>query len=127
MTTQIRHDMANLYSKKLRSLEELRQEKARLHAEAKLSFDNPATGDSVYNDIIPAAIDIIVSKGVPGKLMAIAMPLLQIAGSKIEKDVLKKVAAEVLTGYAKWKGTELGINALMRLVKRKLEKADKED
>lgn len=119
--------MANLYPKKLRSLEELRQEKARLRAEASTTFDNPVTGDSVYNDIIPAAIDIIVSKGVPGKLMAVALPLLQIAGSKVEKNVLKKVATEILTGYAKWKGTELGVNALARLVKRKFEKATKKE
>lgn len=121
-------DMANLYHKKLRSLAELRQEKERLRAETSSSFNNPETGDTVFNDILPAAIDIMASKGVPAKLLAIALPMLQLAGSQVEKNILKKVAIEVLSGYAKWKGTELGMNALARLVKRKFKKAvEKED
>lgn len=120
--------MANLYHKKLRSLAELRQEKEKLRAETSASFNNPETGDTVFNDILPAAIDIMVSKGVPAKLIAIALPMLQLAGNQVEKNILKKVAIEVLSGYAKWKGTELGIHALARLVKRKFKKAaEKED
>lgn len=125
---QLQADMANLYPKKLRSLAELRQEKERLRAETSASFNNAETGDTVFNDILPAAIDMMASKGVPAKLLAIALPMLQLAGNQVEKNILKKVAIEVLSGYAKWKGTELGMNALARLVKRKFKKAvDKED
>jgi len=125
---QLLADMANLYPKKLRSLAELRQEKERLRAETSSSFNNAETGDTIFNDILPAAIDIMASKGVPAKLLAIALPMLQLAGNQVEKNILKKVAIEVLSGYAKWKGTELGMNALARLVKRKFKKAvDKDD
>ncbi len=118
--------MVNLYSKKLRSLDELKREKALKKAEASAVFNNPETGDSALADFVPAVLDAIISKGIPDKLMAVAIPVLQLAGSRVEKNILKKVAIEVLTGYAKWKGTELGISALLRLVKRRFEKAAEE-
>lgn len=115
--------MMNLYPKKLRSLEELRQEKARLKAEASVALSSADSGDTVYSDFIPAIIDMVASKGVPDKLLALAIPLVHLAGNTIEKNVLKKVAKEILTGYAKWKGTEIGVRALLRLVKKKFKKS----
>lgn len=119
--------MANLYPKKLRSLKELREEKARLKAEASLAVDTSESSEATYSDFIPAILDAVASKGVSNKLLALAVPLVQLAGNKIEKNVLKKVAKEVLMGYAKWKGAEIGVRALMRLVKRKLEKVAADD
>ncbi|HEY9177277.1 MAG TPA: hypothetical protein VIN07_06280 [Flavipsychrobacter sp.] len=115
--------MANLYPKKLRSLKALREEKARLKAEASFAVEGQDGGDAGYADFIPAVLDAIASKGVPDKLLALAVPLVQLAGNKIEKSLLKKVAKEVLLGYAKWKGTEMAASALLRLVKRRFEKA----
>jgi hypothetical protein len=126
LNTQSKVDMVNLYSKKLRSLDELRREKALKKAEAAAAFDATDSGPSLYGDLIPAIVDVITSKGATNKLLALGIPALKLAGTIIEKSLLKKVAIEVLTGYAKWKGTEMGLSALLRLVKRKFEKAAEE-
>ncbi len=115
--------MVNLYSKKLRSLDELRQEKALKKAEASAAFADTDSGPSLYGDLIPAIVDVISSKGATNKLLALGIPALKLAGTIMEKSLLKKVAIEVLTGYAKWKGTEMGMGAIVRLIKKKYAKA----
>lgn len=114
--------MAKLYSKKLRNLEELRREKALKKQEASEAFDNLLTSDSSSGDFLPALLDVVTSKGVANKLFALALPALKIAGNKVEKNILKNLAIEVLGGYAKWKGSEMGIKALFRFMKRRYEK-----
>lgn len=129
LNTQTKLDMVNLYSKKLRSLDELRREKALKKAEASTAFtDTDSGGPSLYGDFIPAIMDVIASKGAANKLLALGIPALKLAGSVMEKNLVKKVAIEVLTGYAKWKGTEMGMHALIRLIKRKYAKnADRQE
>ena len=120
--------MVKLYSKKLRSLDELRREKALKKKAASESFDlltpGPASGD-----FFPAMIDVVTSKGVINKLFALALPVLKLAGNKVEKNILKRLAIEVLSGYAKWKGTEIGLKALFRFVRQRRDKhaKDKEE
>lgn len=123
LTIQSKVDMVNLYSKKLRSLDELRREKALKKAEAAAAFTDTDSGPSLYGDLIPAIVDVIASKGAANKILALGIPALKLAGTVMEKSLLKKVAIEVLTGYAKWKGTEMGMQALVRLIKRKYAKA----
>ena len=123
LTIQSKVDMVNLYSKKLRSLDELRREKALKKAEATAAFTDTDSGPSLYGDLIPAIVDVIASKGAANKILALGIPALKLAGTVMEKSLLKKVAIEVLTGYAKWKGTEMGMQALVRLIKRKYAKA----
>lgn len=123
LTTQSKVDMVNLYSKKLRSLDELRQEKALKKAEASAAFADTDSGPSLYGDLIPAIVDVVASKGAANKLWALGIPALKLAGASMEKSLLKKVAIEVLTGYAKWKGTEMGMGAIVRLIKKKYTKA----
>lgn len=112
--------MIRLYHKNLNSLDALRQEIAIKKAEANTTFggfsDIASPGDtnsegSDTSDIIGAGLDMFTSKGMGNKLWALAVPALQLAGRKLEKDILKSFAKEFLMGYAKWKAIELGFKA----------------
>lgn len=119
--------MVKLYSKKLTSLDELRREKALRKKEAAEVFDNVFKPDPASDGIIPALIDIATSKGIANKLLALAIPVAQMVGNKVEKNMLKRLAIEVLGGYAKWKGTEVGLKALFRYMKRRYERHEGRD
>lgn len=109
-----------LYDKNLTSLDALRAEKRRLAAEANSTAGNilrnkkhsSDSSDFDISDAINAGIDIITSKGAINKLLAISLPLLDIAGIKLEKKLLTSVSKEVLGGYIKWKAIEIGMSAL---------------
>lgn len=111
--------MIRLYHKNLNSLDALRQEIAIKKAEAKATFSGvsdilPGAGNErgpEASDIISAGLDVFTSKGIGNKLWALAVPALQLAGRKLEKDILKSFAKEFLVGYAKWKAIELGYKA----------------
>jgi len=111
--------MISLYHKNLNSLDALRQEIAIKKAEANATFSGvsdilPGAGNDSgtgASDIIGAGLDVFTSKGMGNKLWALAVPALQLAGRKLEKDILKSFAKEFLVGYAKWKAIELGFKA----------------
>ncbi|MCB9047585.1 MAG: hypothetical protein H6550_15735 [Chitinophagales bacterium] len=113
--------MIKLYHKKLNSLEELRQEKAKVKHEANTAFTNILDGknstdgsaESTVPDMIQAGLDVLTSKGITDKLFALVLPALRLAGRKIEKDILKSLAKEFVVGYAKWKAIELGTKAIL--------------
>lgn len=107
-----------LYNKNLTSLEALRREKAALKFDADTSLQNILSLDlldkSAGSHISPVhtTIDFLTSKDFASKLMALSVPLLKIAGSKLEKSLLKKVVKEVFSGYLKWKAFEIGFNVV---------------
>lgn len=111
--------MIKLYSKKLNSLEALRQEKAIKKAAIHSDVRNSDTNEEILPDFIQAGFDIISSKGLVDKLFAIALPALSLAGKKLEKDLLKSFAKEFLGGYAKWKAVELGLKAVASFFRKK--------
>lgn len=112
--------MIKLYSKKLNSLEALRQEKAIKKAAIHSNIKNTdTTNEEILPDFIQAGFDIISSKGIADKLFAIALPALNLAGKKLEKDLLKSFAKEFIGGYAKWKAIELGLKAAASFFRKK--------
>lgn len=133
--------MIKLYDKKLTNLKELKQEIALKRVEADTSFDNllstnstpkyaTATGEQVdhasidWSAMIGTGLDFITSKGTVNKMMALAVPAMKLVGSKMEKDMLKSIGKEFITGYAKWKGIELGFKLVSRMVRSKINKKD---
>lgn len=133
--------MIKLYDKKLTNLKELKQEIALKRAEADTSFDNllsintdgpppmPGTPDSDdgsidWSAMISTGLDFITSKGTVNKMMALALPALRLAGSKMEKDVLKSMAKEFIVGYAKWKGIEFGFKLAFRFINSRFSKKE---
>ena len=133
--------MIKLYDKKLTNLKELKQEIALKRVEADTSFDNllstnstpkyaTATGEQVddasidWSAMIGTGLDFITSKGTVNKMMALAVPAMKLVGSKMEKDMLKSIGKEFITGYAKWKGIELGFKMVSRMVRSKINKKD---
>lgn len=133
--------MIKLYDRKLTNLKELKQEIALKRVEADTSFDNllstnstpkytTATGEQVddasidWSAMIGTGLDFITSKGTVNKMMALAVPAMKLVGSKMEKDMLKSIGKEFITGYAKWKGIELGFKLVSRMVRSKINKKD---
>lgn len=134
--------MIKLYDKKLTNLKELKQEIALKRAEADTSFDNllsintdrpgqmPGSPDSEddgsidWSAMISTGLDFITSKGTVNKMMALALPALRLAGSKMEKDILKSMAKEFIVGYAKWKGIEFGFKLALRFINSRFSKKD---
>ncbi len=119
-----------LYHKQLNSVAELRREKKRLkkaHIEAeKQSVVDDVADDNPLASVADIANDFFTSKGSLNAMMSLAMPLFRLALRKTEKGVLKKVATEVIGGYLKWKGIDLGIRLAMRFIRMQKHKADKE-
>jgi hypothetical protein len=133
--------MIKLYDKKLTNLKELKQEIALKRVEADTSFDNllstnstpkhaTATGEQVddgsidWSAMIGTGLDFITSKGTVNKMMALAVPAMKLVGSKMEKDMLKSIGKEFITGYAKWKAIEFGFKLVSRMVRSKINKKD---
>lgn len=131
--------MIKLYDKKLTSLQELKQEIALKKMEADTSFDNllstntphhAPTGEPVdatdidWAAMIGTGLDFITSKGTVNKMMALALPALKFAGSKMEKDLLKSLSKEFITGYAKWKAIEIGFKLASSMIRSKTNKKD---
>lgn len=120
-----------LYTKNLTSLSALREEKRRLKEQADV------TAGSIFNDgrktsgqeneehsfdvsdAISAGMDVLTSKGAMSKILALGLPLLDLAEIKLEKKLIKTVGKEVLGGYIKWKAIEIGMNALSSYLKKK--------
>ena len=132
--------MIKLYDKKLTNLKELKQEIAMKRVEADTSFDNllstnttrhhVPTGEPIdaadidWAAMIGTGLDFITSKGTVNKMMALALPALKFAGSKMEKDLLKSLSKEFITGYAKWKAIELGFKLASRMLRSRSAKRD---
>lgn len=95
MMNQTKADMVNLYSKKLRSLDELKREKALKKAEASVIFNNPETGDSAFGDFVPAEFKY---KHVGKITFACDM-----------NNISEKIPADKLTGIVNRFGSELHV------------------
>ena len=129
-----------LYPRNLRSIQELKQEKLRIKRKADTMFNsflgttsNTTTHGTAAHDegdiigagnIMGTVMDFVTSKGFAGKAASLAVPLLSLAGRKIEGNLLKKAAKEVLGGYVKWKGIEIGSRALIMFIKKSAKKKD---
>ena len=85
-----------------------------------------AADDNPLTSMADIANDFFTSKGSLNAMMSLAMPLFRLVLRKTEKGVLKKVATEVIGGYLKWKGIDLGIRLAMRFIRMQKHKADKE-
>lgn len=135
--------MIKLYDKKLNSMDALKQEIALKKLEEQnyfnniLGTDNTGQGDLTANttatdndtdwsEMLGIGIDLLTSKGLSNKLMALAVPAISLIGNKIEKNVLKSFAKEFAVGYLKWKALELGTKALFSFIDSRMEKK-KED
>ena len=125
-----------LYDKKMNTLAELRMELAAKHLEADNYFSNAMRPDfssaeegdassSEMNEWLQAGFDFLLSKGVADKVLALAIPALKLVGSRVEKNILKSIAKDFVTGYAKWKAIEYGIKFAFSFMERKMsEKKD---
>lgn len=136
--------MIKLYDKKLNSIEALRQEIALKKLEERNYFNNilgtdssapneptgnsnaTADNDTDWSAMLGVGFDVLTSKGVSNKLMALAVPAISLIGRKIEKDILKSFAKEFALGYLKWKALELGTKAVFSFIDARMEKK-KED
>jgi hypothetical protein len=131
-----------LYNRQLNSLDELRQEKQRLRARKRdtddiFSFDDIIPGKAVAKegeaeksedgglDIAGIAGSVLSAVGNKDMLFSIGLPLLKIAGSQLEKGLIKKVLKEVGFGYAKWKAIELAFKGVKHLVDKKVQQRAK--
>lgn len=125
-----------LYDKKMNTLAELRMELAAKHLEADNYFRNALrpdftsteegdTSSSEMNEWLQAGFDFLLSKGVADKVLALAIPALKLVGSRVEKNLLKSMAKDFVSGYAKWKALELGIKLAFSFLDKKV--SEKED
>jgi hypothetical protein len=126
-----------MYPKKLRSLEELKREKQVLkYARAQTSkedfFDIKAIklpkaasskGDA---GILSLLGDLLTSKSFSDILLTVGLPVLKIAGRKTQKSVIKKLATEIIGGYAKWKLVQMGIRGVRLFMKMQQTKKQKQ-
>lgn len=125
--------MIKLYDKKLNSMDALKQEIALKKLEEQNYFNNilgtdstaqgePATNttatdnDTDWSAMLGVGFDVLTSKGISNKLMALAVPAISLIGRKIEKDILKSFAKEFALGYLKWKALELGTKAVFSFI-----------
>lgn len=122
-----------LYTKNLTSLAALRQERQRLKAANKATTSNMLDNNSVgansdtdnnfdFAHLVNAGIDILSSKTIVDRAMAIGMPLLNIAGIRLEKKLIKTVGKELLFGYLKWKAVEIGLRTTSTFIEQKRNK-----
>lgn len=121
--------MGKLYDTNLQSLAALRAEKTRRKADAENAYQNLSISGAVGEkgggvaDWAGAGIDLLTSKGWADRLFAIAMPAIKLGAARLEKDVLKSLAKEFVTGYAKWKGLSLLYKVAKTFISKK--KADR--
>lgn len=124
----------NLYSKNLTSIDALKREKLRLKAESDASInslfntgkpavnkDDDAGGFDV-NTAIAAGMDALTSKGAMNKIMALALPALEMAELKIEKKFIMSVSKEVIGGYLKWKAVQIGLGFISSAINNRFDK-----
>ncbi|MBS1773281.1 MAG: hypothetical protein JST82_10485 [Bacteroidetes bacterium] len=123
-----------LYPKQINSIEELRQEKQLLKQKVRdmeaegvlkppfLSSKNKPE-DTGEEDA--SIFDFIGNNTLKNVLTTVGLPLLQVAGIKLEQKALKKLAIELLGGYAKWKAIALAYKGLQKILLSKKEKQDK--
>lgn len=127
--------MMNLYTKNLTSLAALRREKKRLQGEADTNVssifntgqprhtaDNEDQGGFDMSTAISAGMDALTSKGAMSKIMALALPMLEMAELKIEKKFIMSVSKELIGGYLKWKAVKIGYNMVSSILKSQYEK-----
>ncbi|OSZ79529.1 hypothetical protein CAP35_15145 [Chitinophagaceae bacterium IBVUCB1] len=131
-----------LYNKQLNSIEELRREKQQLKAALRQSDkeglfsvddilpakkDKTKAGNDESNgiDIAGIATALLSSLGNKDTLLSVGLPLLKVAGSQLEKGMVKKILKEVGLGYAKWKAIELAFKGVKHLVDKKVQERAK--
>lgn len=112
-----------LYPKKLNNLEELKLEKQRLRDElraieekgfiSKDDFLGSGSGDSNF---LGDATELFKEGSVKEAAIALGLPLLKLAGKNLEAATLKKVAKELVGGYAKWKAAQLAYKGVLRVI-----------
>jgi hypothetical protein len=117
-----------LYHKQLNSVADLKREKLRLKKARKKKAKKLARADEQDESPMASTLgDLMSSTGDLSSLAGLGMPLFRLALKQTQKNgFLKKVAVEVLGGYAKWKAIDLGITLTMRFIRRQKHKADKE-
>lgn len=109
-----------LYNKNLTSIEDLREEQARLRARSSHVMGSAlkrgakqdvatrdAAGTSNVN-LLQTGLDFATSFGFWNKAFALALPALKLAGRKVQKSTLQVIAKDVLGAYLKWKLVMLG-------------------
>jgi hypothetical protein len=140
-----------IYPKQLNSLEELKQEKARLR-----QLRAATEGEDLFslNDVLPSfgkkekkeeadtggheegsgweniagTISDLLGSDLLTELLGGAGGILAgIAGKKLREKVLMPLLKEVVLGYAKWKAVELGFSAAKMFVKSQKEKKRREE
>lgn len=131
-----------LYPKKLRSLEELKREKqvlkyARAQTQKEGLFDlkaeglHKAVGSKGNANFLSLAGDLLTSKSFADIALTIGLPMIKFAGRKTEKNIIKKLATEVVGGYVKWKLIQMGLRGVrlfmkMRQTKKEQQKQEKQ-
>lgn len=121
-----------LYKKQLSSIEELKLEKQKLKKKLKdtdvFSMPENSKEDAGLSgaNLVGTVADLISSPSIAGTVGSIAMPLVSLAGKKIQKKYFLRIAKEFIGGYAKWKAIELAYKAARSYIKsRKRKKAER--
>lgn len=118
-----------LYPKKLNNLEDLKREKQRLKEELKSIEDKGLIskddffGEIGGGDIIGTATGLLKGGSIKDAALAVGMPLLKLAGSTLEAATIKKIAKNVVGGYAKWQAIQLAYKLVSRAVAHYKKKA----
>ncbi len=129
-----------LYSKQLKSIEDLRREKhvmryAVKHSDEMLSFKelggaDHSTSDAAGAGLAGTLISAVGSKSLTNTLLAIAPPILTMlskrSGRRQRKNPLESLAKEVFLGYVKWKAIQMVYRGVMLAVKSKKDEDKKE-
>ncbi len=127
-----------LYSKQLKSLEDLKREKhvmryAAKHSNEMISFkelglENDSTTDAAGAGLAGTLISALGSKSLFNSLLAIAPPLLTMMGKSSKKkksNPLASLAKEVILGYIKWKAIEMAYRGVKKMAgKNKSDKSE---
>lgn len=123
-----------LYPKKLHSLEELKREKQVLkyakkhtHADGLLDIKaNTPPGADKQSDILSMLGDLATSKSFSDIALTVGLPMLKLAGRKVEKSFLKTFLGEVIGGYMKWKLLQMGMRGVRLFIRMQKSKHEKE-
>jgi hypothetical protein len=126
-------DVMRLYPKKLRSLEELKREKqvlkyARAQTRKESFLDIKADslpGAGKKGDILSLIGDLFTSKSFADIALSVGLPMLKFAGRKTEKNIIKKLAGELIGGYVKWKLLQMGLRGIRLFMKMQQTKKEK--
>lgn len=111
--------------KKINSREELMLEKQRLRDEIRrIEEEGFFSAEDVISSfakvkeegIAGAIVSGLKNDAVKEAAISLGLPLLKLAGAKIEAKAVKTIAKDLVGGYAKWKALQLAYKGLMLAV-----------